>query len=129
MATHRIAPSSSLIEILRTLARERTQATSHGSHTHRPDADNQLTPVSRKHDVLALRERLRGLAEGADSFDTQAMSQAKNQVIREILLWEFGNDFRVDSQFLPMVDAIDKTLDADAGLKQRFIDLIVDLRK
>jgi hypothetical protein len=50
-------------------------------------------------------------------------------VVREILLWEFGTDFRTDAQFVPMVDAISATLNADPQYQQRFIDLINDLRK
>jgi hypothetical protein len=49
--------------------------------------------------------------------------------VREILLWEFGSDFRTDSQFLPMVEAIGKTLDVDPAFQQRFVELMADLRK
>jgi ketopantoate hydroxymethyltransferase len=82
-----------------------------------------------KHDVQALRQRLRDVATQADLTDTQSMLQARNHTLREILLWEFGSDFRMDSQFLPMVDAIGTTLDAEPAFQQRFIDLITDLRK
>ena len=129
MATHRITPSSSLIETLRALARERTQDTQRNTPSSQPDPSNQQRPVAAKHDVQALRRRLRDLATEADPSDTQSMLQARNHAVREILLWEFGSDFRTDSQFLPMVDAIGKTLDADQAFQQRFIELMVDLRK
>jgi hypothetical protein len=129
MASNRITPSSSLLETLRALALERTQDTQRSPQTGKPDPKDKQKAVSAKHDVQALRRRLYDLASDADLTDAQSMLQARNHALREILLWEFGADFRTDSQFLPMVDAIGKTIDADPGLQQRFVDLMVDLRK
>lgn len=129
MATNRISPSSSLVETLRALARERTQDAQRNTQAPQPDPSDKQKTVAAKHNVQTLRRRLRGLANEADLTDTQSMLQARNHAVREILLWEFGSDFRTDSQFLPMVDAIGKTLDADPAFQQRFIDLIADLRK
>jgi hypothetical protein len=126
MAPNRITPSSSLLETLRALALERTQDTRQAGKAA-PKAKQKA--VTAKHDVQALRRRLHDLAADADLADEQSMLQARNHTLREILLWEFGGDFRTDSQFLPMVDAISKTIDADPGLQQRFIDLMADLRK
>jgi len=129
MATNRITPSSSLLETLRTLARERTQDTQRTAQAGKPDPKDKQNAVNPKHDVQALRQRLHDLAAETDLADAQSMMQARNHALREILLWEFGSDFRTDSQFLPMVDAIGKTIDADPGLQQRFADLMDDLRK
>lgn len=129
MSTNRISPSSSLIEALTALARGRTQEAQRNSQPGKPDSTAPQKPVPSKHDVQALRQRLHNLAMDTDPADTQSMLQARNHVVREILLWEFGSDFRTDSQFLPMVEAIGKTLDADTAFQQRFLDLMVDLRK
>ena len=129
MATNRISPSSSLVEALRALALERTQDSKRSAQAAQPDPGDKQQPVAAKHDVQMLRRRLYDLATEADLADTQSMMQARNHAVREILLWEFGSEFRTDSQFLPMVDAIGKTLDTDSGLQQRFIDLMIDLRK
>jgi hypothetical protein len=129
MSTNRITPSSSLLETLRALARQRTQDASRGNPPNRPERNDGQHPVLPKHDVQALRQRLHHLASETDPANTQSMLQAREHVVREILLWEFGSDFRTDSQFLPMVDAIGKTLDADPAFQQRFVDLLSDLRK
>jgi hypothetical protein len=129
MSPNRITPSSSLLETLRALALERSQDTQRSTRTGKSDPKHKQNAVSAKHDVQALRQRLRDLATDTDFADAQSMQQARNRALREILLWEFGADFRTDSQFLPMVDAIGKTIDADQGLQQRFVDLMVDLRK
>lgn len=129
MPTDRISPSSSLVETLRALARGRTQNTHRSGQSGKPDPNLPPNPAAPKHDVQALRQRLHSLASEADLANEQSMRQARTQVVREILLWEFGSDFRNDSQFMPMVDAIGKTLDADASFQQRFVDLMADLRK
>lgn len=129
MAPNRITPSSSLLETLRALALERTKDTTRGARTGKSAPKDKQNAVAGKHDVQALRQRLRDLATEADLSDKQSLLLARNHALREILLWEFGADFRTDSQFLPMVDAIGKTIDADPGLQQRFVDLITDLRK
>ncbi|MBE1162723.1 hypothetical protein [Dyella acidiphila] len=128
MSSNRITPSSSLLETLRTLARSRAQDVQGGK-----SAGNTTTAqrhqVTAQHDVQVLRQRLRELADGTDLSDAQALQQTRNHLLREILLWEFGSDFRNDPQFLPMIDSIGKTFDADPALQQRFADLIADLRK
>jgi hypothetical protein len=129
MGSDRITPSSSLLETLRALARERTQDVQRGTKTGKPAPKDTQVQVTAKHDVQALRSRLHDLAAETDLSDAPSMLQARSQVLREILLWEFGSDFRTDSQFLPMVDAIGKTLDADPALQQRFVNLMTDLRK
>ena len=125
MPTDRISPSASLVETLRAL----TQGTQRNPSAGKPDPGGQPRHVAPKHDVQRLRQRLHELAADADLADEQSMRQARTQVLREILLWEFGSEFRKDSQFTPMVDAIGKTLDADPAFQQRFVDLMADLRK
>lgn len=129
MATNRITPSSSLIDMLRTLAQKRSREPEHVAQPGGLESNRPAKPVSGKHEVQILRQRLHELANTVDPNDAQSMQHARNQVVREILLWEFGSDFRTDSQFLPMVETIGKTLETDAGFHQRFVELIIDLRK
>jgi len=129
MPTDRISPSLSLVETLRALARGRTPDARPANDPGKPDPGASQNPVTRKHDVQALRQRLRDLAAEIDLGNPSSMLQARTQIVREILLWEFGSDFRNDLQFVPMVDAIGKTLDADAAFQQRFLNLMADLRK
>jgi hypothetical protein len=117
------------VQTLRALARGRTQDTQRTGEPGKPDPDASQNPVARKHDVQALRQRLHDLAAETDPDNAQSMLQARTEVVREILLWEFGSDFRTDSQFVPMVQAISRTLDADPAFQQRFLDLMADLRK
>lgn len=129
MTTRRISPSSTLVETLRALALERTNSSQRNARAKQPDPNDPQSTITPKHDVQALRQRLRDFAAQIDPGDAQSTLAARNHVVSEILLWEFGSDFRQDSQFLPIVDAINKTLDTDPAFQQRFVDLMNDLRK
>jgi hypothetical protein len=130
MPIDRISPSSSLIETMRALARDRTRGTSGDSGVARTDsAPTEQPHVSATHSAEELRQRLHALVAHVNVADAQSLASAREPVLREILLWEFGSDFRKDSQFLPMVDAIGRTLDADPRFQQRFADMVAGLQK
>lgn len=128
MSPNRITSDSLLAEALRALALQRNRDAS-------PIQPRGLAPhedhgaVSPKHDVQTLRQRLHSLATEINFADTDSILRARENVVREILLWEFGNDFRTDSQFRPMVEAIGKSFDDDPAFQQQFFNLITDLRK
>jgi hypothetical protein len=56
------------------------------------------------------------------------MHEAREPALREILLWEFGSDFRQDAQFLPIVDAVKSVLDTDPQFQRRFVELVRELK-
>lgn len=58
-----------------------------------------------------------------DIADPRSLAEARAPALREILLWEYGNDFRNDPQFLPMVD-VNSSLDRAPNLQQQFVYLI-----
>src|SRR5215469_9869028 len=129
MTTRRITPSSTLAETLRALALDRTNGTQRSANAKQADPNGSQAPVAPKHDIQALRQRLRDLAAQINPDDAPSTLTLRDHVVREILLWEFGADFRKDAQFLPMVEAIGKTLDTDPAFQQRFGDLMNDLQK
>ncbi|MHB1059433.1 MAG: hypothetical protein ACYC0F_16290 [Rhodanobacter sp.] len=130
MPTDRISSPSSLIETMRAIARDRTAGTRRGERTPGTASSTGEPPApggTRKPGELRLR--LRELARQVNIADPHSLAGARTPVLREILLWEFGSDFRSDSQFLPMVDAINSALDADPGFRQRFVELMAGLQK
>lgn len=76
----------------------------------------------------ALRRRLRDTVANVNVDDASILAEARKPVLREILLWEFGSDFRKDAQFLPMVDAIAQSLEVNPDFAQRFSELVAVLR-
>jgi hypothetical protein len=129
MTTRRISPTSNLVEALRALALERATGTNRSASTQPSGSNDQQSAITRKHDVQALRQRLREIAAQIEPGDRQSTLTGKNHIVSEILLWEFGGDFRQDAQYLPMVEAIGKTLDTDPAFQQRFAELVSDLQK
>jgi hypothetical protein len=130
MSTDRISSSSSLIETMRALARDRAAGTQRGGKTPTVGPSPGETPATADtRQIGELRQRLRELATQVDVNDAQSLVDARKPALREILLWEFGSDFRKDAQFLPMVDAVNSALDADPRFQQRFVELIAGLRK
>lgn len=129
MPTNRITRSSSLVEALRALALQRGSETPRNRQTSQTDPGDNRPAITPQHDAQALRKQLKELAANADLSNMQTMLHVREHALREVLLWEFGSDFRTDPEFLPMVDAISKALDADPQYQQQFIDLMTDLRK
>lgn len=125
MPTDRITRPTSPIETIRALARERT-ARATGS-TSPAEQSRPGAPVEQR-SLEDLRGRLRQIFERVDTHDPQSLISVREPVLREILLWEFGSDFRQDAEFLPMVDAIGKMLDVDPQFHQRFAALVTTLQ-
>jgi hypothetical protein len=125
MPTDRITRPTSPIETIRALARERTARAS--SSTSTAEQGRPAAPIERR-SLEDLRGRLRQIFERVDTHDPQSLISVREPVLREILLWEFGSDFRQDAEFLPMVDAIGKMLDVDPQFHQRFAALVTTLQ-
>jgi len=129
MATDRVSSTASLVERMRALASERARENGRGEAPgSKRGAGKSPSGVQSKEPAEALRHRLRDLLKATDQTDLKTATQARDSAVREILLWEFGSDFRTDSQFLPMVEAIGKTLDADPGFTARFSELVEGLK-
>ena len=129
MPIDRISSSSSLIETMRALARDRARSAGPGSSVAEPDSPSTEPHTPTAHSIAELRQRLHTLVAHVDVQDAKSLAGVREPALREILLWEFGSDFRKDSQFLPMVDAIGRTLDADPRFQQRFADMVSGLQK
>jgi hypothetical protein len=130
MPTDRISPSSSLIETMRAIARDRAAGTQRGGKTSTVDSSSgEAAAPATAHQISELRHRLHELMAPVDVNDAQSLADARGPALREILLWEFGSDFRKDSQFLPMVDAISTAMDTDPRFQQRFVELVAELQK
>jgi len=123
MPTNRITSTSTLVETLQAMARERPAGVRQGSGTR------SSIGVTARHDVAMLRQRLRNILVDTDTGNAESVANARNTAVCEILLWEFGSEFRNDSQFSPMADAIGKAFDTNPALSKQFTDLIEGLRK
>lgn len=72
--------------------------------------------------------RLGDLVRGVDPDDSAGAAALRRPVLREILLWEFGADFRQHPEFASMLETIERTMSADPRFAGRFGDLLRQLR-
>ena len=79
--------------------------------------------------MTALRQKLSATLDGVDPDDEQAVAKARRPVLQEIVLWEFGSDFRQHREFVPMLDTIERSFEADPIASKRFATLIRDLKR
>lgn len=126
MPVDRIPPSSPLFETMRSLARDRARRAGTSTPTSAADSSRPAEPP---HSLGALRQRLQPLLAQVDVSDTQSVASARSPALHEILLWEFGPDFRRDPQFQSLTESISSAMDADPRLQQQFVELIVGIQK
>lgn len=127
MSTSRIPPSSPLNDLVRALAATRAGRT--GKVSRNGGASGSAIPADAARDLKVLRTRLSDLIGGLNADDEHAVLKARRPVVREILLWEFGSDFRQHPEFVPMLDTVERTLDTDRRFFDRFVRLIRDLQR
>lgn len=132
MPTDRISPSpsSSLIETMRLLARDRSPGTSRsaGTAAFESTKNGAGSPIQVRQSA-ELKRRLHELASKVNLDSPSSVAEMRAPILREILLWEFGSDFRQDSQFLPMVESISQAFDTEPRFQQQFVDMLAGLKK
>jgi len=126
VSTDRISPSASMLELVRALGSARSVDV---GKTRLPQSATQRNGPVAARDLKVLRQRLKLLVASVDPDDQQATAKIRRPLLQEIILWEFGSDFRQDPEFGPMLDGIEQAFMADPGAQERFSRLIRHLRK
>lgn len=130
MPTDRVSPGSSLLETMRTLAQDKAKSAG-SSATASPTmltGKDQAT-TTQPHPIEPLRQRLRGLLANVDPDDDDSTGRVRETTLREIILWEFGSDFRQNTQFQPMIERINQAMDVDERFHAQFVEMIRSLKK
>lgn len=92
----------------------------------RPDAD---PPARAMRDVQALRKQLAEIVKAVDVRDEAAVRAVRPQVVRAILLWEFGAELREHPDWQPMLNSITRTLESQPAHQLQFAKLIGELKR
>jgi len=124
VSTDRVSSSSSLLDLARALGISRKKRA--GAAKTR---SGSAQPAARAHDSTILRKQLIDLLYGIDPNDDAAVETIRRPVLQEILLWEFGSDFRQHPEFAPMLDRLEQTLIADPRAQARLSRLIRQLHR
>lgn len=128
MAIDRLSSTSALIAAVRASATNRPAQVRRGSEAADTDKPSARTVAGRP-PVAVLRQELVDLVRGADIEDPTTVHRLRPRVVRSILLWEFGATLREHPDWQPMLEAIVSTLATDAGQRDRFLELLIDLRR
>lgn len=123
MPNDRVTRSSPLLEVVRGAVRTRTGIAVDTAKK----SPRQTPPQDIRAPLNVLRTRLNALLNGVDANDAHAVALTRAPVLQEILLWEFGDNFRQDAQFAPMVEALNNMLDTDEGFREHFSLLMANL--
>ncbi|MFC4527575.1 hypothetical protein ISN76_07610 [Dyella halodurans] len=129
MSSDRITPGSSLLETMRALAQGKAQSRSAAASAPSVNATrtDQASSIS-EHSTAQLRQRLQSLVADTDVDDPAAMDMVREPVLREIILWEFGSDFRQSTHFQPMIERINQAMDLDERFRAQFVDMVQNLK-
>lgn len=116
-----------MLELVKTLSMERGKRVDKGVAGRTNTAASPS--ATQEHDVKKLRSQLVGLVAPVDPDDPQMVARVRRPLLQAIVLWEFGSDFRQDPEFGPMLDTLERTLEADPRMPERLVALVRDLRR
>lgn len=91
-------------------------------------APEQTRPNALRHDVAGLRQRLAEKLRDVDADKPADLDRARNVIVREILLWEFGDAFINHAEFKAMLGKIDATIKAQPELKDHVRQITLEIQ-
>ena len=107
---NRIDPSR-IAEIFRTLASERSEPVKHAkSDTGQSTKTANTTQNVKNHDEEVLRQRLRKRLKRLSEEDSEFSALAPEVTVKEVLIWEFGDNILNHPEFNHIANKITKTM-------------------
>jgi len=91
------------------------------------DETSEAAPA--RADVKVLRKQLAQLVQPIAIDDPAAVLAVRPQVVRAILLWEFGPGLREHPEWQPMLEAITRTLENHGPHEAQFLQLLAELKR
>jgi len=127
VAIDRLSSTSALISALRgdmlRKTGQRPAAAPASRSTESTSSASSPAPSAAK-----LRARLVDIAREVDLDDPASLQSSRIRLVRSILLWEYGEDFREHPDWKPLLDHITSAFDADDAQKQKYMDLLKALK-
>lgn len=126
MAIDKLSSMAGIIASMRAELSQRSERTAEKGtrRTETPGA-----PVPARGDVKVLRKQLADIAKPVALDDPAAVRAARPQMVRAILLWEFGPNLREHPEWQPMLESITKTLESHGPHDAQFVKLLVELKR
>ncbi|MFT3806735.1 hypothetical protein [Arenimonas sp.] len=125
MSIDKLGSAASIIAALRAEMTQRNERGGRKAAT-RSEAD---PPARAVRDVQVLRKQLAEIVKAVDVRDEAAVHAVRPQVVRAILLWEFGAELREHPDWQPMLNSITRTLESQPAHQLQFSKLIGELKR
>ena len=125
MAIDKLSSASGIIAALRAELSQRAERPRKRA-SNWTESEGLFPAASR--DVKVLRKQLAEIVRPVATRDRAAVRAVRPQVIRAILLWEFGPAFREHPEWQPMLESIAQNLDSRAPHEVQFARLISELQ-
>lgn len=121
MSVDRLSSTASLIAALRSDVL--------GKMEQRPKAERSTASQSGRQSpqIAQLRVQLGDIARTVDPGQPDQVRQARTRMMRSVLLWEFGDEFRDHPEWRPLMDRLEQALD-DPDAQARFLQLLQSLK-
>ena len=125
MPIDKLSSTASIIAALRGESSDRSDRTRRKG-TQTSDANESVK--SNRADVKVLRQQLVDLVKPVSLDDKEAVRRLRPQVIRNILLWEFGPALRDHPDWQPMLETITQSIEEHPRHEANFLKLLSELK-
>ena len=115
--------------IIAALRAEMSQRNERAGQKSSKRAEAPASPASKPGDVKVLRKQLADIVKPIAIDDPAAVRAVRPQVIRAILLWEFGPALRDHPEWQPMLESITHGLEAHPTHDAQFLKLLSELKR
>jgi hypothetical protein len=125
MSIDKLSSAAGIIAALRAEMNQRSERTGQKG-TKRTEKPAQAVA---RGDVKALRRQLAEIVKPVSMDDPAAVRQVRPQVVRAILLWEFGPALREHPEWQPMLESVTQNLETHPPHEAQFLKLLSDLKR
>jgi len=126
MAIDKLSSAAGIIAALRA---EMSQRNERAGQKPSKRAESAATPEAAPRDVKVLRKQLAEIVKPVAIGDPAAVRAVRPQVVRAILLWEFGPALREHPEWQPMLESITQNLEGHAQHEAQFLQLLSELKR
>ena len=126
MPIDKLSSASAIIAAMRA---EMSQRTERAQEKGAKRTESPEMPVSARGDVKVLRRQLAEIVRPVALDDPAAVRAVRPQVVRAILLWEFGPGLREHPEWQPMLESITRTLEGHTPHDAQFLQMLADLKR
>jgi hypothetical protein len=125
MSIDKLNSTAGIIAALRGESGDRAERT---RRKNTETSDSQEAVPSKRGDIKILRQQLADLVKSVSLDDKEAIRRVRPQMVRSILLWEFGAALRDHPDWQPMLETITQSIEAHPAHEANFLKLLSDLK-